>query len=765
MRNINLRPIKSVLKIWFISYVLVLLIPLGLNYFLFNHSRSLIERETYNVKQSVLIQLRDNMDKKLYSIKRSAILINQNTLVSSLVNRDRNNRLSNQKYLIYQNVQYINLLSGINEYVDNVMLYLKNSESAIYNRTYVESDYLYEYHVDKSRFATYNDWKLFMNQSFNNEYIKINFMNSGAEQKEYISYASSLPLATINASATLFLNMNHTDFEDTLNALKWTREGMVFILDAENNVIASSNNNDLPDFISYYDIAEPGKIYFGEHNNKKYVALMVESNESNWKYILLTPENVLWGNILHYSRNVFYTIILYIVLGLIIAYVFARRNYKPISKIIDYLSTKSTSVSKTQGDEYKYMQLAFENVFYRIEEMQKELSDQDDLLRRNFLLRFLTGERIEQGSFQDMFKKYNIEFLYKYYTVMIVHTDVSEVENEESVAVAQLIITEYFDKAFIKENMKVYFVIENNFIVFILNGQFETLFHLNKILSIGIEEIKSRINKLIKTKIVIAVSTIHEVLDSIPDAYQEAINALDYVLLYEPEEIVFYNDIKGEQKYFYPIAVEQKLINNIQSGNVEEVQIILSQISAKNFYNNAITPEMGRCLMFDVMGSLMKAVDMKKDSEIIHQAHLAKQMIKVKTLKEMENKIKKNVLDICRYFKEQTNMQRGRSYSKEINQFIDENYMNSELNISMLAEYFKMTPSYLSKNYKDETGHSILQYINKVRTEKAKQLLLDNNNTIAEISNKTGFLYDTSFIRTFKNVEGITPTQYKNNIK
>lgn len=72
-----------------------------------------------------------------------------------------------------------------------------------------------------------------------------------------------------------------------------------------------------------------------------------------------------------------------------------------------------------------------------------------------------------------------------------------------------------------------------------------------------------------------------------------------------------------------------------------------------------------------------------------------------------------------------------------------------------------MTPAYMSRLFKERTGYGLLDYINKVRIEKAKVLLNENSYSIQEIALKVGFVNSNTFIRSFKKAEGITPGSYK----
>lgn len=55
--------------------------------------------------------------------------------------------------------------------------------------------------------------------------------------------------------------------------------------------------------------------------------------------------------------------------------------------------------------------------------------------------------------------------------------------------------------------------------------------------------------------------------------------------------------------------------------------------------------------------------------------------------------------------------------------FIKENYKNSEINLTYVANKFGFNPSYLSRKFKEETGMSFIDYVTRCRMEKALELL------------------------------------------
>lgn len=100
-----------------------------------------------------------------------------------------------------------------------------------------------------------------------------------------------------------------------------------------------------------------------------------------------------------------------------------------------------------------------------------------------------------------------------------------------------------------------------------------------------------------------------------------------------------------------------------------------------------------------------------------------------------------------------------------IMEYIENNYSDGNLGVKSIADEFDLSFNYISKYFKEHTGEGLAKYIIYKRLEKAKELIVNTNDSIAKIADKTGFYSANVFIRTFKKVEGVTPGKYRENYK
>ncbi|WP_338551331.1 response regulator [Paenibacillus sp. KS-LC4] len=99
-----------------------------------------------------------------------------------------------------------------------------------------------------------------------------------------------------------------------------------------------------------------------------------------------------------------------------------------------------------------------------------------------------------------------------------------------------------------------------------------------------------------------------------------------------------------------------------------------------------------------------------------------------------------------------------------VHQYIH-SHLDGDLSLSKIAKVVSLNPSYLSRWYKKHTGIALSEYINKVRVDKAKELLRISELKIHEISNRLGFTDPHYFFRFFKKAEKCTPNEYRDRSK
>ncbi len=101
---------------------------------------------------------------------------------------------------------------------------------------------------------------------------------------------------------------------------------------------------------------------------------------------------------------------------------------------------------------------------------------------------------------------------------------------------------------------------------------------------------------------------------------------------------------------------------------------------------------------------------------------------------------------------------------EKIKLYIERNYKNN-LSMEFISSLIYMNRSYCSFLFKEKTGEKFVDYVNKIRINKAKELLTQTDTKLYQISKSAGYDNIKYFFRIFKKMTGTTPEQYRKNVK
>ena len=97
--------------------------------------------------------------------------------------------------------------------------------------------------------------------------------------------------------------------------------------------------------------------------------------------------------------------------------------------------------------------------------------------------------------------------------------------------------------------------------------------------------------------------------------------------------------------------------------------------------------------------------------------------------------------------------------------YIDQHYDEHSISLKEVAAIVQVSPTYLSKQIKNELGISFIHYLTKVRINKALLLIKDPYLKIYEVADMVGYSTQHYFCSAFKKVIGISPMVYKSGVK
>jgi YesN/AraC family two-component response regulator len=429
-------------------------------------------------------------------------------------------------------------------------------------------------------------------------------------------------------------------------------------------------------------------------------------------------------------------------------------------------------------NEYKLIQDALHNILMEKEKVCKKLEQQNDEMRLNFLRRLLQGKVVLNEAFYSIAESYRLSFGPGYYAVVLFNIEEYEKlfrgeengKKEDKLKLVNYILSNVVEEM-VRQKHRGYTVEIDHTMACLVNVDMQEPSEIKKEILGIIEEAKSFIQNRLYITLTVSVSDIHDSVPGIPQAYQEAIEAMEYRMVVGARQIIRYDAIKNPSiNYRYPMDLEYKLINNIKAGNLQEAENIVDCIISDNIGNGILSIDMAKCLMFNLVSTMIKTMNefsKSSDKDLLQNidpVERIERMLKCNTIMDMRVYMKQTLKEICGYI-ENKKQSHNADLKDEIIRFIRDHFTDPAMSNAMIAERFCIHPAYLSRFFKEQTGEKVLDYINRIRLQEAKQLLQKCEINLEEVARKTGFNNSIALIRVFKKYEGITPGKYKDTMK
>jgi AraC-like DNA-binding protein len=91
--------------------------------------------------------------------------------------------------------------------------------------------------------------------------------------------------------------------------------------------------------------------------------------------------------------------------------------------------------------------------------------------------------------------------------------------------------------------------------------------------------------------------------------------------------------------------------------------------------------------------------------------------------------------------------------------------LDEEVSLGELARRAGMSPSTLLRRFRTATGYAPMEYLIRLRLDRARELLATTNRRITEVAFETGFRDSNYFARRFRQHTGVSPRQYRKTVR
>ena len=205
----------------------------------------------------------------------------------------------------------------------------------------------------------------------------------------------------------------------------------------------------------------------------------------------------------------------------------------------------------------------------------------------------------------------------------------------------------------------------------------------------------------------------------------------------------------------------EKMRNFIKDKDVEKITLHIEDIYQRLKFYNGLTPTFLKSTTTQIIFIILNTVSMTSSYSSSFFDYTDSMLLRASEMKSLQ--------EHCEWVKDVANnavaylLSADRNYSpviKNVIKYINNNF-NKEIALKSISGSLNMNTVYLGHLFKIETGEMFSCYLNRIRIDEAKKLLLATNLNTMDIGIKVGYSNNNHFFATFKKNVGLNPAEYR----
>lgn len=667
---------------------------------------------------------------------------------------------------IYRNLL---IMEGSNPLIERIQLFLQKPNEVVFSKT----GYTFLEENDPS--GSYN--QLLLNErniSWKQSLSSIENRNESRDSSLYLTHM--LPGGSNQAYGSLIVYLNKAKLADLITSPY--EGGSVFLFRNENHWLFGDKEQVGPTAMQKAIFSEidkqtndPAAPFQFEWENQSYTVTYAEFNRLNekWYYVSAAPLTAITAPVVFISKLFIILSFVIFISAIILSFIASRQLYSPIDKLIKKVN--GNTMIKVEN-EFELIESKWNTLSNNSETLQKHLKQQLPHLREGFLLQLLQGYlySYQDKDLQARMLHYGWNVENKKYQVLFIQLfglnkkEGKFSDGDEGLAtfLAANIIEELVQRSNLEAELINFHDLSLGLLVTYSN--FETRENIDKLVTEFSEEIIKFINSIGIMDVSISISRITDSIKRVHALFEETKNSLGFRNLQEKNQIIDIEKMdylmSNHDTLDYPFDLEKEITHAIRLRNealaVKLVEDFVFSLSQKN-----LSEAMLKQGSLQLLGSILHIVLQSGLMEefVKDGANLYGQLYQIRDTERISQWFQsKIIIPIIRELSLKQD-QRARLLVEKVVIIMREEYMK-DISLDYCADHIKMSPSILSKVFKEITGWNFIDYLTSIRLEKAKDLLIDTDMKINYIAESIGYKH-SYFNRIFKKSEGVTPSQFR----
>ena len=741
----------------FLAYMGILVISILIGMVIYTYAFAIARDQGERMNLSMLEMVKVELDQRLDEISKIAqrVAMDPNVRYASTV---KDQFADKDQYMLYNLYRSLNNITISESLIQDVFVYFNNTQHVVSVKGSMSGTLYYDLYYKSNDFSAAK-FREYMNEI---HYADILMLHKSDGEDTMFLTMTNMDTGLEDRTATVVIAINTLEFQKLLDSIKWNENINILVLNNEEDMLTSRGGDKLRHQLNYNEFAE-GNYQKINLLGESYAVAVINSGIMDWKYVTVIPEHIFEIAAIKIRNYSIAGLFACILLGSSVSWYFAKKNYNPIKRLTDLVGGYTKQTFDHSENELQWLKNQTEQFFLDKIDVDRILHENKKNLKNYYLYQLL--ESYFGGSLEELHEyDINLEADYNLVVVFVLDNMKKRQNNDEEILemeFCRFVVTNIF-KELILNYFKIEMVVSGQNLAAIINfpkknGEYD------EIIRKYLEKVKQITEEKFDFRVIALMGSSCQGLWGIHTSYVQASELREYVQLLD-EDIIVYEDVKNRLvKYDYSMEAEQKIINAVKTGDAALARQYMEQVFYENI-SDSMSADTLYCLAFELMGTLLKGSNAAGSGKFAEKIDFTPFFSRRLSVEEIKNHFNTTADSICTsILQEQKENEKNNHLSKRVEVYIQDNYWNQDLNISIVAQYFDITPSYLSAIYKKQTGMSLLGYINTLRMDRAEELLKENY-SVVEVAQMTGFRDSGTFIRGFKKKKGVTPGQLKKNM-
>lgn len=413
----------------------------------------------------------------------------------------------------------------------------------------------------------------------------------------------------------------------------------------------------------------------------------------------------------------------------------SRRNARPLEDILE----KFPAQGEGEPDEYRYISGKIDQLLQDKFDSEEKLQERQTMIGSLFLNTVLQGDLADEYAVFNAARQYEVEFENPVFQLMVVQTSGAADEAD-----ADALLRRCADL-----NLDVLATRKEGRVVTLLNP--EVPFSERTA-----NQLAKQMLSTLGQSAACGFGAGYDTLDDIHTSYTEALQALPPVPAGGGNAFGFYSrTARKEASRQQGLAAMEAFARQLHAGRYGKAAEALPPLLAE-YIGPDVRPVDARRRMTALQNTLLDELERQRMAGLRVPPDLPRRLSAAADTEELGGAAR-NALALLAKPDAGAETAEG-SVPERAKAIVRQNLTDPMLGLYMISEKLGVSNSYLSSSFKTTFGIGLVQYINSLRIDRAKELILTTDASIKEIARQVGFTSDVSFIRVFKKYEEKTPT-------